>query len=307
MPKLFSFLTNYLLALLIIALGQQAHAQGCSDAGACTIGSFKPEALDSLQNTRHQFKVGGFYGTADNAILVYGSSLEYQYAFSEQWSADVKLTSLGQSGNAISVFGLSDLYLNATHQWDSSFALTFGTKIPLANGGQSLDGRPLPMDYQSSLGTFDLILGMRYSWKKLQMVLAIQQPLTDNSNAFLNTNYPEESALYIFSSTNGFQRSSDLIFRLSYPFRWRNKWQFTPGILSIYHLRNDRFTDANGDEQEIEGSQGLTLNGNLYIDYALNARQSLQLSIGAPFVVREVRPDGLTRGSIVNLEYRIAF
>ena len=58
---------------------------------------------------------------------------------------------------------------------------------------------------------------------------------------------------------------------------------------------------------EIEGSQGLTLNWNLYLDYELNNDQALQLNVGSPFIVRDTRPDGLTRSFVASLEYRIKF
>lgn len=78
-------------------------------------------------------------------------------------------------------------------------------------------------------------------------------------------------------------------------------------MLPIYHLTNDKFTDELNIKREIEGSQGLTLNGNVYFDYEFNAKSSLQLNVGMPFVVRDARPDGLTRSFIANLEYRIKF
>ena len=95
--------------------------------------------------------------------------------------------------------------------------------------------------------------------------------------------------------------------RASYPLNLGSKLILTPSLLPIYHLANDKFTDIDGIEQEIEGSQGLTFNWNLYFDYPLNDLQNLQLSVGAPFVVREARPDGLTRSFVANLEYRIRF
>ncbi|MGB0979193.1 MAG: hypothetical protein ACPGVV_07335, partial [Croceimicrobium sp.] len=75
----------------------------------------------------------------------------------------------------------------------------------------------------------------------------------------------------------------------------------------IYHLANDRYTNALDQVLEIENSQGLTLNANLYLDYKLSPISWLQLNAGFPFLVREARPDGLTRSMIANLEYRISF
>ena len=64
---------------------------------------------------------------------------------------DVKLNTLAQSGNGISTFGVSDILANANYAVTSKFRLTLGAKIPLNAANKSLDGLPLPMDYQSSL------------------------------------------------------------------------------------------------------------------------------------------------------------
>ena len=77
--------------------------------------------------------------------------------------------------------------------------------------------------------------------------------------------------------------------------------------MPIFHLKNDSYTDASDVEQEIKGSQGLTLNGNVYLDYYPRSNSAFQLNLGLPFVVRDVRPDGLTRSVIANLEYRFKF
>jgi len=63
---------------------------------------------------------------------------------------------------------------------------------------------------------------------------------------------------------------TELILRLSYPLQIGFK--FTPSLLPIYHLSNDKFTDASGFEQEIIGSQGIALNANFYLDYNLSTR-----------------------------------
>ncbi len=110
-----------------------------------------------------------------------------------------------------------------------------------------------------------------------------------------------------FTSTNNFKRSADVLLRVSYPFGINEKLKFTPSLLPIYHLTNDKFTNINGQTQEIDNSAGLTLNANTYFDYQLNTNSFLQLSLGMPFIVRKIRPDGLTRSFIANLEYRITF
>jgi hypothetical protein len=292
---LFYLLTNY------------SYGQGCSDAGFCTINSFKPNSTDSTEVFNNQFKVGAFYGNADNSISVYGNYLEYNRQLSEKFGLDVKLTTLAQNGNGISAFGLSDIFVNANFKASEKVKFTLGAKIPLSNASKTYDKLPLPMDYQASLGTFDLIFGIGYEIKKIQLIAAIQQPLTQNDNQFIATNYPINSELRTFQSTNKFERSGDVLLRVSYPINITSKLKLTPSILPIYHLSNDKYTDEFNVEKEIVGSQGLTLNGNAYLDYEINSKNIIQLNLGMPFIVRDSRPDGLTRSFIANIEYRIKF
>ena len=303
-----------LISPFIIAIGflilfpEGNYAQGCSDAGVCTIDSFKPHdhkgADSDLLNT---FKVGLNYGAADYDIVVFGTYLDYQRAITERFSIDAKLTTLSQSGNDISTFGLSDIYINGNYLAGKGLSLTLGFKIPFSDANKKENGLALPMDYQSSLGTLDIVAGIGYSIKKLQLLVAFQQPLTQNNNEFLSNQYPLDSPLSEFQSTNQFKRSGDVLFRASYPINLGEKLIFTPSLLPIYHMMNDKFTDFDGIEKEIDGSQGLTLNGNAYFTYYINNKQALQLSLGAPFIVRDTRPEGLTRTFVANLEYNIHF
>jgi hypothetical protein len=226
---------------------------------------------------------------------------------SKKFGLDAKLTTIDQKGNRISTFGLSDFFVNANFKVSEKVKLTLGTKIPLSNANKTYNNLPLPMDYQASLGTLDLIFGIGYEIKKIQFVAAIQQPLTQNNNQFIATNYPVDSKLNSFQSTNKFERSGDVLLRVSYPININSKLKLTPSILPIYHLTNDKYTDEFNVKKEIIGSQGLTLNGNTYIDYEFNSKNIIQLNVGMPFIVRDIRPDGLTRSFIANLEYRIKF
>lgn len=291
------------LMLTLTLLTIPAHAQGCSDAGACTLHGLVPESDDTSSTQFTTLSIGGFFGTADYDIGVAGAYLAVNRRLSKRLSVDVKLTSLAQSGNDISVFGASDVFVNLTVDATSDLSFTAAVKIPLADGGATRDGFPLPMDYQASLGTVDLITGIGYSIDKLHVVLAYQQPLTQNANTFFASLYPSTSVLSTIQSTNAFYRQPDLLLRVSYPFAIGEEWTITPSILPIYHIGNDRYTDEQGIERDITGSQGVTLNGNLYVDYALSAQHALQFNVGVPFIVRDARPDGLTRGVIATLQY----
>jgi len=294
-------------AFLLLLQSNHLVAQGCSDAGFCTVNSFQPNNNDSIKTYHNQIKTGIFFGKADNSISVFGNYVEYNRQINDRFGFDAKLTTLAQSGNDVSTFGLSDIFLNANYQANKNLKFTLGAKVPLSDAGNSKNNLPLPMDYQSSLGTLDLIVGVGYEIKKIQLVAALQQPLTQNDNQFLASQYPASSELRGFLSTNKFQRSGDILLRVSYPLMIHPKIRLTPSILPIYHLKNDRFTNQNNVELEINNSKGLTLNGNVYLDYEINRRNGLQLNLGVPFLVRKSRPDGLTRSFIANVEYRVKF
>ena len=54
-------------------------------------------------------------------------------------------------------------------------------------------------------------------------------------------------------------------------------------------------------------SCGLTLNGIAFFDYQLKSGSGFELSLGTAFVVREQRPDGLTRSYVASIEYQVSF
>ena len=108
-------------------------AQGCSDAGFCTINSFKPNNADSIGAMKNQFKIGAFYGQADYSISVYGSYLEYNRQVSKKLGLDARFTTLAQNGNGISTFGVSDFFINANYKLNKKLKFTLGMKIPLSN------------------------------------------------------------------------------------------------------------------------------------------------------------------------------
>lgn len=277
-------------------------AQGCSDAGFCTIEAFKPEGLFQEKTVKNQIKTGLNLGMADNDISVFGQYIEYTYSLNNRFNLGTKITSLSQSGNNISVFGLSDLYLNGNYNINEKITLTAGVKIPLTNANTKKNGESLPMDYQSSLGTFDLILGVGYKWNKINLAFAYQQPLTQNKNTYIAPNNLQENLTYY--TTENYNRKGDVLLRVSYPLKISNKVKITPSLLPIYHLANDTFSNEN---IEITDSKGLTLNANAYFDYKLNAKNNLQFSLGLPLKVRNSRPDGLTRKFVANIEYSFHF
>lgn len=296
----------FLIILLQFSSVYTSNGQGCSDAGFCTLNNFKPGSLDTMPPV-HQIRFGASAGGADHSITVFGNYLEYDRRLGKRFGMDVKLASLAQSGSQANTFGLSDVYANLHYQFAENVKLSVGAKIPLTDGNTLKDGLPLPMDYQSSLGTIDLIVGLAYGVGGVQLAAALQQPLTQNENTFLVKAYAGDTRYADFQPTNQFKRKSDVLLRGSYPIPAGSKFKISPSLLLIYHLGNDEYTGELGKKLEIKGSSGLTLNTNVYLDYEVNLHNAFQLSLGIPFIVRDVRPDGLTRSFVANLEYRVRF
>ena len=168
-----------------------------------------------------------------------------------------------------------------------------GLKIPFDQADIVKNGIHLPMPYQTSLGTTDIVLGLSYIRRSFGVTLALQQPLKKtNGNRFLPVDYPAESSAPKYLPTNAFERKGDALLRFSYNFDLNSsKFSIRPSLLGIYHLGNDSYLEAGLQDVpkmrvEIKKSSGLTLNGNVFVGYRLNKVSALEVSAGAPFVVR---------------------
>jgi hypothetical protein len=298
-----SFLQVFLFVVLFFGISFRGEAQGCSDAGACSIESLTPETTaNSLQN---EISVGVNAGRADHNIFVLGGHVGYSRKFGSSFSLDTRLTAVAQNGDDISSSGLGDLFVIANYKPSTFLTVSAGVKLPTNKADTVLAERDLPMDYQSSLGTLDLIIGL--AWQKSNWLIGAgyQQPLTQNDNMFL----PATSGpLMDFPVTYRFERQADVLFRISRILVLNDKLTFAPGLLPILHVGNDQFTDPVTDTVlEIEGSSGLTLNATGHFSLKTGDRSKLGFYVGFPLIVREVRPDGLTRSFVAGVEYGYSF
>lgn len=165
------------------------------------------------------------------------------------------------------------------------------------------------MQYQSSLGTVDLITGVAANTERWKVAAGWQQPLSGiNRNNFLPEYWDIEEA-NAYPPTNDFNRKGDVLLRTSYRLLKKKNWSLESGLLGIYHLGEDTYIDANISNKPIaiNGSAGLTLNATASLEYMLNQRCSVGLVGGVPLVVRDVRPDGLTRSFVLSPQIRYNF
>jgi len=292
---------------LIFISDSNTYAQGCSDAGFCTLQGLEPDNTDTIKFLKNRIRSGVSYGLGDYSVSATSFYLSYYRQFTEEFGIDFKSTALIENGNDINSSGFSDIFITGDYSLNKKTNFVLGVKIPLNNADKFENSLPLPMYYQTSLGTLDIIAGINTNIENLDISFALQQPLSQNDNQFFANEYPSTSIISTFQSTNKFIRKGDILFRASYPFSAGNKFNITPGILPIFHLGNDEFTDTSGVKTEIDGSAGLTFNITLYIDYKIGRNSILQLNAGAPIINRNSKPEGLARSFVGSLNYTFLF
>ncbi|HAP36901.1 MAG TPA: hypothetical protein DCQ28_13575 [Bacteroidetes bacterium] len=295
------------ILLLLSFISQQTYTQGCSDAGFCTLHSLTPQNNDPFEDNNNRFAVGISNGRADNSITVYSGYVEYGRIINAAIRSDVKLSFISLHGTRTGTSGLADIFLSSAYSFGEINTVTVGLKIPLDDGNTKINGLSLPMNYQSSLGTLDLLVGFGSKIEEIAITVALQQPLLQNRNQFSVDNYPIDSDFRKFTSTNNYKRKGDILLRFSYPISLDSKIILTPSILPIYHFANDSYTTTGGIDKIISGSKGTTVNMNFYLTYSLNSSDRLEISFGSPLYTRTVRPDGLTRSYVLTMEYQMLF
>ena len=295
-----------ILVVIKVLMGvPEVWGQGCSDAGFCTVHSLKPAIGDTSTLTKNSFKLGAGYGLAQYNVSVITPYLEYTHHLG-RLSLSAKLLMGIRSGELGTTSGLADIILTSSWTVNQQLQLMGGIKLPFNQADKMVNGLPLPMAYQTSLGTTDLILGANWKLNKWVVSTAWQQPINQNANTFLAEDYQEGRLNDPYLSTNEYHRSGDILIRVSRSSTLNEKWVFNYSILPIYHLSNDSYVNTAGQRQSIEDSQGLTLNLNTFIQYHLSNTSFLEFNVGAPVKARKNRPDGLSQFSVV-LEYGIKF
>ncbi len=294
----------YTIAIMLLLVANLIHGQGCSDAGICSIPGFRPGTYsgDTLNGIRN---FGMTVGVGDQNILSVNPYISASRFWGNKFGYDFRASLGMNTGNGITVIQGGDANLNLQYRASRFAALTAGVKIPLANAKRKHEGKPLPMDYQTSLGTIDLITGITLRTNSWLFVLAYQQPLTQNKNEYDPSLWASDSILSSFQKTVDYRRKGDIMARIAYPFSLSERMKFTAGLVPIFHLGEDEYYEEGIGFQPIIGSDGLTLNASLYFEWKLKENKALGITMGFPLVVRDVRPDGLTRSFVLGMEYKI--
>ncbi len=281
--------------------------QGCSDAGFCTIPSFKPLTEDQKTPVQVEFRAS-LEGSEPGALII-SPQLWYQYAPSDAVQLSVKVPYWLVNDDSLgSVSAFNDPIVSASfrvfHNEKITINVTSGFRFGINNANSIGNaGLPLPMDYQSSLGTTDLIVGGNARFGNFSASIALQLPIWQyNENQSVVLRYLMGDGLE--PTAFSFNRKADIMLRLDK--RWIiNNWGLQVGVLPIYHVASDELRSSETEDVvSIDGSAGLTVNIPFGAWYSGN-NWTFGLDGGFPIVVRDERPDGLTRRFVI--QPRIAY
>jgi hypothetical protein len=310
-PQFFS-----LLIFAIVISIDPARAQGCSDAGFCTMGAMKP---DQPFNKKIDFRlrsmeVSFYRGTTPLTPKIYVATADMSFSLGAKTTFQLKIPFQGASGSLGETSGLGDISvcftrnLKSTERYDIN--LTVGGKLPSNKSDLDEGGLPLPMYYQTSLGTYDFITGISVVSPKWLFATGIQHPFNQNNNDFLwkrwaNSGHDED---YIrkYAQAKDLRRGTDVMIRVERNFRF-SRFNFSLGLLPIYRITNDEFTNDEGIVVKPDGAKGLAMSAIGTAGYQFNVRTGIKLLFGHKIVQRERNPDGLTREVVNTLSYFYRF
>lgn len=293
-----------------------ARSQGCSDAGFCTMGAMKPDQPfnKKIDLKLRSMEISFYRGTTPLSPVIYVATADLNFGINSRTFFQVKVPWLSSTGTLGKTSGLSDLSLCLTRTIFTAdkynISISAGTKIPTNNSDLDENGRPLPMYYQTSLGTYDLIAGISFINRNWLFATGIQYPFNSNGNKFTWSSwadFPDQAYLVKYAPAYELKRGTDVMFRAERNFRF-SRFNFTVGMLPIYRLNRDQRTNpATGEIVKPEEAKGLALSAIVTAGYSFDVRNGVRLLFGHKITNREVNPDGLTREMVTTVSYYYRF
>lgn len=304
--------------LLFMGILNETKAQGCSDAGVCTAGPIG-ELVAIMDSTSvdhsHYARLIFSYAVGEQNTSILQGVAEVGIGITERLGVQAKLPYFSASGNLGSNSGVGDPVITASYvlskRANTQLEGMLGVKIPVNDANAQVDDKALPMPYQTSLGTTDLLLGLNYRWARWSFGLAYQHILSNrNENQFSHALWMDDMDALGYFESAFLDRADDAVVRLQYRIPIGGSFLVQPGLLAIVHMEEDMTTEFGMSELEREavaGSDGLTLNLTIDARWAINDRWAVELAYGSPLITRDVRPDGLTRSMVLNTGLRYSF
>ncbi|MFT4834623.1 MAG: hypothetical protein ACI83W_001761 [Marinoscillum sp.] len=311
------------LFFFAFAFGQWSFSQGCSDAGFCTMGAMKPDQAYSkkVDFKLRSFEFNYYRGTSLATPVITVLTADMNFGITDYFSVQVKAPYQMVSGRLGDTQGVGDFSISASRSIPlkngATIGLTLGGKIPsgksnIETGSDNPFGSgDLPMYYQVSLGTYDLVFGASYITEKWLFATGVQHPIFhQNENDFRWgkwTNHPDQDYVREYNLANDLKRGSDAMLRAERNFRFIN-FNFGTGLLAIYRFKKDEKYDFGIDERIlVDKTVGIVLNALVNVGYQINVNNGVKLIYGRKLVDRYKNPDGLSRHDVFSASYVYRF
>jgi len=287
------------IIIIVCSLPFLSKSQGCSDAGLCTIAGLDSSYGEGGTQTSAKFST--IFGLGEQNVFHITTQFEIIIPTFKNQLVQIKMPYNFTFGNLGNISGLGDLSLSINQKVysikDVRINFVAGFKIPSGDANKTKDGFPLPMAYQPSLGTYDIILGISTNYQSWHMSFGYQHSFGHNLNEFEHR-YDNLANFNDYNESYHLLRADDIMLRVEKAFNI-NSYKLLFGVLPIYHLWEDKIKDG----QKVAGSSGLTLNLNAAAEKKFKNDMLMNIILAAPIIDREVRPDGLTRSFVVVVSF----
>jgi hypothetical protein len=301
-------------------------AQGCSDAGFCTMGAMKPnQSFNKKLDIRLQsIEISQGYGFVKFGNHIWATTIDANFSFNAKMLFQVKVPYMATSGRLGDTHGLSDISLsmsrNIYNDEKYQIGITIGTKIPTNRGDltNKTTGEALPMYYQTSLGTYDFVIGASLISRNWLFAIGYQQALNANNNQFIRNlevagdgnSAIVPNSFFLYPPAPQILRGKDVMLRIERNFRFA-RFNFFVGILPIYRFTKDTIVlPSTGRRVDVQGSDGLAFTVLAGLGYQFSTKSGFKLLYGKKEldgISRITNPDGLTREWVASAGYFYRF
>jgi hypothetical protein len=287
------------------------------------MGAMKPDQPFNKKITvkLRSIELSFYRGSTTLSPIIYSGTVDLNFnLFNNKTFFQVKLPYQTVKGNFGSTSGMSDISVcltrNAGRWGNFDVNVSLGGKLP-ANDADLKDdahGLPLPMYYQTSLGTYDLVAGISAINRDWLFATGIQHPFNKNKNHFtwapwIPVYQNGEGADYVRSYDGAYElkRGTDIMLRVERNFRF-SRINFSAGVLPIYRITKDEVSVAStGERVRPDGTTGLALSVIATAGYRFNIQSGIKLLYGRKITQRDFNPDGLTRHDVMTVSYHYRF
>ena len=298
---------RYLVFIVLIGLFSvsSASGQGCSDAGACSISSLNFSGDSVSKNSRVHFSVEQSFGLGEKFILISQTTASIEYRIFKSTLFELRTPFIFTYGNLGQTSGVGDLILSLNQRLfrkdKEQLRLLVAGRLKSNNADFSFNGEPLPMAYQTSLGTYDAIFGLLYIIPKWDFYAAYQHSFGRNKNGYLVTDTTLPDSKKYFESAQ-LKRGDDVYLRVRRELAFKNRSSLILTLMTIYRLQKDEII-KNNEPVLLDGSQGLTLNLGFTWSKKMKSGQTMDLVLAFPVIDKAYRADGLTRNVVVSIRF----